>query len=84
MARGPRAAFFRRLEDQHDLTVEGAALGKADSGAQQHGGVAVMAAGMHLARRLRGPWLARCFQNGKGVHIRTQAAIERPDVLDLP
>ncbi len=47
-------ALFRRLEDDRDRAVEIAGLGEILGGAQQHGGVAVMAAGVHLARHLGG------------------------------
>jgi hypothetical protein len=45
-------AFFRRLENHHRGAVEIPRFGEIARRAQQHGGVAVMAAGMHLARRL--------------------------------
>ena len=40
---------------------------------QQHGGVAVMATSVHLAKHLAGPGLARGFGNRQGVHVGTQA-----------
>ena len=43
------AAFFRRLEDHRHGAGEIAGLGKVFRGAEQHGRVAVMAAGVHLA-----------------------------------
>ena len=46
-AAGP--AFLGRLEDDGDGAREIARLGQVFRGAQQHGGVAVMAAGVHLA-----------------------------------
>ena len=52
------AAFFGRLEDDDRRAVEIARLGEVAGGAEQHGGVAVMAAGVHLARHGRGVGLA--------------------------
>ena len=43
------AAFFGRLEDHGHRAGEIARLGEIFRGAEQHGGVAVMAAGVHLA-----------------------------------
>ena len=50
------AALLGRLEDHHRGAGEIARLGEIARGAEQHGGVAVMAAGVHLAghRRLVG------------------------------
>ena len=48
------AAFLGRLEDHHRRAVEIAGLGEIFRRAQQHGGVAVMAAGVHQAGRLGG------------------------------
>src|SRR5262249_5602692 len=42
-------ALLRRLEDEVHGALEVAGLRQVFGGAQQHGGVAVMAAGMHLA-----------------------------------
>ena len=44
------AAFFGRLEDDRDRAGEIACLGEILRRAEQHGGVAVMAAGVHDAR----------------------------------
>ncbi len=44
------AAFFRRLEDEVHRAVEVARLGQVARRAEQHGGVPVMPAGMHLPR----------------------------------
>ncbi len=66
------AALLRRLEDHHRRAGEVARLGEILRGAEQHGGVAVMAAGVHLAghRRLVGK-LARLLQR-QGVHVGAQ------------
>ena len=45
------AAFLGRLEDDDRGAVEIARLGEVARGAEQHRGVAVMAAGVHLAGR---------------------------------
>ncbi len=68
-----RAAFLRRLEDHGDRAGEIAGLGKIFRGAEQHGGVAVMAAGMHLAGILRGVGFAGDFADGQRVHVGAQA-----------
>ena len=44
------AAFFGRLEDQVHGAVEMAVLRQVMGGTEQHGRVAVVAAGVHLAR----------------------------------
>ena len=46
------AAFLGGLEDHHRGAVEIARLGQVVGGAEQHRGVAVVAAGVHLAGRL--------------------------------
>ena len=67
------AAFFRRLEDQ----VEGArepARGRQMLGrAQQHRGVAVVAAGVHAAGDRAGIRQAGVLLDGQGVHVGAQA-----------
>ena len=45
------AALLGRLEDHHRGAVEVAGLGEVLRGAEQHRGVAVVAAGVHLAGR---------------------------------
>ena len=47
------AALLGRLEDHHRGAGEIARLGEIARGAEQHGGMAVMAAGVHLARHRR-------------------------------
>ena len=56
-----------------DRAVEIARLGEILRGAEQHGGVAVMAAGMHLARGLRGIGLAVASVDRQRVHVGAQA-----------
>ena len=47
---GAGAALLRRLENHHRGAGKVAGVGEVLGGAEQHGGVAVMAAGVHLAR----------------------------------
>jgi hypothetical protein len=67
------AAFLRRLEDQVQRAVEAAVLRQVLRGGQQHGGVAVVAAGVHHAVLTAGPGCARGFGDGQCVHVGTQA-----------
>ena len=67
------AALLRRLEDEHRRAGEAARLGQVARRAEQHGGVPVMAAGMHLAGRLRGPGLAALLVDRQRVHVGAQA-----------
>ncbi|MNX66104.1 hypothetical protein D3C86_971860 [compost metagenome] len=68
---GERAcpALFRRLEDDRDGAFEIAGLGQILRRPQKHGRVPVMAAGMGLAGRLRGPGLAAGLKNRQRVHV---------------
>ena len=66
-------ALFRRLEDDRDGTAKIARLGKVFGRSQQHRGVPVMAAGMHLARRFRGPGLAGHLVDRQRIHVGAQA-----------
>mgnify|MGYP002621741539 CR=1 FL=1 len=69
------AAFIllRRLEDEIDRAVEILRLGEVLGGAQQHGGVAVMAAGMHLALMLRLVAEIVLLVHVQRIHVGTQA-----------
>ena len=65
---------------------EVAGLGEIARGAQQHRGVAVMAAGMHLSRHRRGMSEVVALVDGKRVHVGAErdraagpAAFERAD-----
>ena len=51
---GARAPLFGGLEDHDRVAGEIARFGEIAGGAQQHRGVAVMAAGVHLAGVFRG------------------------------
>ena len=67
------AAFFGRLENQVDGAVEIAVRGQVVRRAQQHGGVAVVAAGVHLAGVARRVGKAVDFLHGQRVHVGAQA-----------
>ena len=68
-----REVLLRRLEDDVDRAVEIAGLGQVLCRAKQHGGVAVMAAGMHDACVLRGIGRAGLLQDRQRVHVGAQA-----------
>ncbi len=63
------AAFLCRLEDHRDIAGEVPRFGEVLRRAEQHGRMAVMAAGMHLAGGRRGPGPAACFGDRQGVHV---------------
>ena len=67
------AAFLGRLEDHHRRAVEIARLGEIFRGAQQHGGVPVMAAGMHLAGDLGRVGHVGRLLDRQRVHVGAQA-----------
>ncbi len=67
------AALFGRLEDDDRSAVEVARLAQVLGGAQQHGGVAVVAAGVHLARDFRGVGQAGVLQDRQRVHVGAHA-----------
>ncbi len=85
---GARAALLRRLKDHHRVAGKVAGLGEILRRAQQHRGVAVMAAGVHLARRLGGIVQPGLFLYRQRIHVGAQpdhldlAAIRRPAALD--
>jgi hypothetical protein len=61
--------FFGRLEHQVHRAAEVARARQLLRRAQQHGGVAVVAAGMHHAGVAAGVGLAGGFGDGQGVHV---------------
>ena len=80
------APFLGGLEDEADGAVEAAFLGEELRRAEQHGGVAVMAAGVHRAGILRAVVLRALFGDAQGIHVGPQrdgpvaaAAFERAD-----
>ena len=70
---GAGAALLRRLEDHHRRAGEVAGVGEILGGAEQHGGVAVVAAGVHLARHGRFVRDRGRFLDRERVHVRPQA-----------
>jgi hypothetical protein len=70
---GAAAAFFGGLEDQHRGAVEVAPRGQVARRGQQHGGVAVMAAGVHQAGVAAGMGKAVGFVHRQRVHVGAQA-----------
>ena len=66
------AGFFGGLEDDVHDPVEIAVLRQVPCGRQQHGGVAVMAAGVHGAGVAAGVCKGVGFRHGQGVHVGTQ------------
>ena len=79
------AAFFGRLEQKGHRAAEIAGLRQILRRAEQHGGVSVMAAGMRLARILRGPFHAARFGNGQRIHVGAQGdcrAVAVPSLYD--
>ncbi len=70
---GAAKAFFGRLEDEMHGAVEIAGLGKIARGAEQHGGVAVMAAAVEAAGNGRAPFQVGVFFHRQRVHVGAQA-----------
>ena len=70
---GAGTALFRRLKDHHGIAGEIAGLGEIARRAEQHRGVPVMAAGMHLARRLGGVCQIGLFLDRQRIHVGAQA-----------
>ncbi|MNS28702.1 hypothetical protein D3C72_606890 [compost metagenome] len=66
-------AFFAGLEDQHGGAVEVARLGQVARGADQHGGVAVVAAAVHQTVVGRAPAEVVVLAHGQRVHVGAQA-----------
>ncbi len=70
---GAGAALLRRLENHHGGAGKIARLGEIFGGAEQHRGVAVMAAGVHLARHGRFVRQAGFLLERQRVHVGAQA-----------
>ena len=66
------AALLGRLEDHHGGAGEIARLGQVARGAQEHRGVAVVAAGVHLARHGRLVRQVVRLDDRQGVHVGAQ------------
>ena len=75
---GAGAALLGRLEDHDRVAGEIPGLGEIARRTEQHRGVAVMAAGVHLARRLGGVGQIGRFLDRQRVHVGAQ-----PDHLDV-
>ena len=69
----PAQALLGGLEDEVDGAVEGPGFRQVLSRAQQHRGVAVMAAGMHQAGVLAGVRQVGRLLDRQGVHVGAQA-----------
>ena len=70
---GAAEAFFGRLEDEMHGAVEVAGLGEIARGAEQHGGVAVMAAAVEAAGNGRAPFQVGVLFHRQRVHVGAQA-----------
>jgi hypothetical protein len=66
-------ALLGRLENEIGGAGKVAGFGQVSGGAQQHRGVPVMAAGMHLAGRLRGIGPVGLLVDVKRIHVGAQA-----------
>src|SRR5215475_7039375 len=64
-------AFFGGLKDDDGGAVEVARLAQVFGGAQQHGGVPIVAAGMHFARCLGGVGKSGGLGHRQRVHVGT-------------
>ena len=70
---GAGTALLGRLEDHGHLAGEVAGFGEIARGAEQHRGMAVMAAGMHQARGLRGIGQPGRLLDRQRIHVGAQA-----------
>ena len=75
---GARTALLGRLEDHDRVACEISGLGEISRCTQKHRGVAVMAAGVHQARRLGGMGQIGRFLDRQRVHVGA-----KPDHPDL-
>ena len=65
--------LLRGLEHEVDGAVQVLGPGQQAGGAQQHGHVAVVAAGVHAARAPGGVGVVADFLDGQGVHVGPEA-----------
>ncbi len=79
-----RAALFGRLEDHDRIACEIAGLGEIARRPQQHGGVTVMAAGVHQALRFGSVRQIGRLLDRQRVHIRPQPDDLHVAVADGP
>ncbi len=80
---GAAEAFFGRLEDEMHGAVEIPGLGEIARGAEQHGGVAVMAAAVEAAGNGRAPFQIGVFLHRQRVHVGAQADALGPAAVAL-
>ena len=66
-------ALFGRLEDEVHSTVKVSVFSQVFSGGQQHGGMAVVAAGVHFAGMAAGMDESVELLHGQSIHVRAQA-----------
>ena len=70
---GAAYIFFRRLKNQMDRAIEAPCRRKIAGRAEQHGGVPIMPAGVHLALRHRSIWEIGGLVDRKGIHVGANA-----------
>ncbi|MDT4798574.1 hypothetical protein FQZ97_312070 [compost metagenome] len=70
---GAALAFLGRLEDQVEGALEIAGGRQVARRAQQHGGMAIVAAGVHAPGVATAVGDARGFDDGQGIHVGAQA-----------
>jgi hypothetical protein len=70
-ALGPADVFFSRLKNQVHRAVKILHLGQVTRRTEQHGGVPIMATGVHLAGGARGIGQVAGFMNGQRIHVST-------------
>src|SRR6202163_1175619 len=80
---GAAEAFFGRLEDEMHGAVEIPGLREVTRGAEQHGGVAVMAAAVEAAGNGRAPSYVGVLFYREGVQVGAQAAALSPIAFAL-
>ena len=69
----PRQPFFSRLENSVHDAVKVAGSRQMTRRRQEHGGVPIVATGVHLAKHFAGPGFARSFINRQRIHVGAQA-----------
>ena len=73
------AGLFGGLKNQVNRALEILGFGQLLGRTQQHGGVAIMATGMHGAGMLTGIWFLGFLLDGQGIHVCAQS-----DALAFP
>ena len=77
-----RQVFFRRLENHINGAIEIAGLSQILRSAKQHGGMPIMAAGMHFPRNFGGIRQAGFFQDRQRINIGAQP--NRTTIINAP